>query len=168
MKRYARLDDGSIVVRRVLRPYMGDPGIVGPKARWLQAGLLGAGLDAGAPPQYIVAPHMAPKDDLKKGGAELMVLAAIEDVPRHGYDIAREIDSRSTGVLRFHVASLYPMLYRLERRGWIAGRWVEKSGQRRRRYYKLTPEGRRMLAAQRHEWRTLIDALNRAGGLETA
>lgn len=111
---------------------------------------------------------MAPKDDLKKGGAELMVLAAIEDAPRHGYDIAREIDSRSAGVLRFHVASLYPMLYRLERRGWIAGRWVEKSGQRRRRYYRLTSEGRRMLAAQRHEWRTLIDALNRAGGLETA
>jgi PadR family transcriptional regulator len=111
---------------------------------------------------------MAPKDDLKKGGAELMVLAAIEEVPRHGYDIAREIDSRSAGVLRFHVASLYPMLYRLERRGWISGRWVEKSGQRRRRYYRITPEGRRMLAAQRHEWRTLIDALNRAGGLETA
>lgn len=97
-----------------------------------------------------------------------MVLAAIEDVPRHGYDIAREIDSRSAGVLRFHVASLYPMLYRLERRGWIAGRWVEKSGQRRRRYYRITSEGRRMLAAQRHEWRTLINALNRAGGLETA
>ena len=62
---------------------------------------------------------MAPKDDLKKGSAELMVLAVIEDAPRHGYDIARSIDDRSGGVLRFHVASLYPMLYRLERRGWI-------------------------------------------------
>jgi PadR family transcriptional regulator PadR len=111
---------------------------------------------------------MAPKDDLKKGGAELMVLAALEEAPRHGYDIAREIDGRSGGVLRFHVASLYPMLYRLERRGWITGRWVEKVGQRRRRYYRLTPEGRRMLIAQRNEWRTLIRALNRAGGLETA
>ena len=111
---------------------------------------------------------MAPKDDLKKGGAELMVLAAIEDAARHGYDIAREIDSRSSGVLRFHVASLYPMLYRLERRGWISGRWVEKAGQRRRRYYRLTAVGRRMLAAQRAEWRGLLDALNRAGGLESA
>jgi transcriptional regulator len=111
---------------------------------------------------------MAPKDDLKKGGAELMVLASLEGSPRHGYDIAREIDSRSGGVLRFHVASLYPMLYRLERRGWISGRWVEKTGQRRRRYYRLTPEGRRMLIAQRSEWRTLIQALNRAGGLESA
>jgi transcriptional regulator len=111
---------------------------------------------------------MAPKDDLKKGSAELMVLAALEDAPRHGYDIAREIDSRSGGVLRFHVASLYPMLYRLERRDWIVGRWVEKAGQRRRRYYRLTAEGRRMLAAQRTEWRGLLDALNRAAGLESA
>jgi transcriptional regulator len=111
---------------------------------------------------------MAPKDDLKKGGAELMVLASLEDGPRHGYDIAREIDSRSGGLLRFHVASLYPMLYRLERRGWISGRWVEKTGQRRRRYYRLTPEGKRMLIAQRTEWRTLIEALNRAAGLESA
>lgn len=111
---------------------------------------------------------MAPKDDLKKGGAELMVLAAIEEAPRHGYDIAREIDSRSGGLLRFHVASLYPMLYRLERRGWISGRWVERTGQRRRRYYRLTPEGRRMLTAQRNEWRMLIEALNRAAGLEGA
>ena len=95
-----------------------------------------------------------------------MVLAALEDAPRHGYDIAREIDGRSAGVLRFHVASLYPMLYRLERRGWISGRWVEKTGQRRRRYYRLTPEGRRMLIAQRREWRTLIQALNSAAGLE--
>jgi PadR family transcriptional regulator PadR len=104
---------------------------------------------------------MAPKDDLKKGSAELMVLAAIEEAPRHGYDIARLIDSRSGGVLRFHVASLYPMLYRLERRGWIAGRWVEKAGQRRRRYYRLTPEGRRMLSRQREEWHALFDALTR-------
>jgi PadR family transcriptional regulator, regulatory protein PadR len=111
---------------------------------------------------------MAPKDDLKKGGAELMVLAAIEEAPRHGYDIAREIDRRSAGVLRFHVASLYPMLYRLERRGWINGRWIEKSGQRRRRYYRLTREGRRMLTAQRTEWRGLLEALTRAAGLESA
>jgi PadR family transcriptional regulator PadR len=119
-------------------------------------------------PVYIAQPYMAAKSDLKKGSAEVMVLAAIEDAPRHGYDIAREIDSRSSGVLRFHVASLYPMLYRLERRGWITGRWVEKSGQRRRRYYRLTSEGRRMLAAQRTEWRGLLDALSRAAGLGSA
>ncbi len=102
-----------------------------------------------------------PHDDLKKGTAELMVLAAVEDRPRHGYDIARFIDQQSDGRLRFHVASFYPMLFRMERRGWIRGRWVEKSGQRRRRYYRLTPAGQNVLAAQRREWRELLAALNR-------
>ena len=106
-----------------------------------------------------------PQNDLKKGSAELMVLAVVEDQPRHGYDIARRIDERSDGVLRFHVASLYPMLYRMERRGWIQGRWLEKTGQRRRRYYKLTAEGRKVLAAQRREWQSLVAALDRVAGL---
>jgi transcriptional regulator len=109
-----------------------------------------------------------PDYELKKGSAELMVLAAVEDRPRHGYDIARLIDERSSGVLRFHVASLYPMLYRMERRGWILGRWVEKSGQRRRRYYRLTPEGRRVLSAQRSEWHALLSALDRVAKISPA
>ena len=88
---------------------------------------------------------MAAHTDFKRGSAELMVLASIEGRARHGYEIARLIDEQSGGVLRFHVASLYPMLYRLERRGWIAGRWTEKAGQRRRRYYRLTPAGRKTL-----------------------
>src|SRR5262245_39349123 len=79
--------------------------------------------------------------ELKKGSAELLILSLVEDRPRHGYDISKLIETRSGGVLRFHVASLYPLLYRLEKRGWIQGRWVEKTGQRRRRYYRLTPEG---------------------------
>jgi transcriptional regulator len=108
-----------------------------------------------------------PQDDLKKGSAELMVLAVVEDHPRHGYDIARRIDESSGGLLRFHVASLYPMLYRMERRGWIAGRWVEKSGQRRRRYYRLTPDGRKVLAAQRREWQSLVSALDRVARIST-
>ena len=111
---------------------------------------------------------MAPKQDLKKGSAEVMVLAAIEDQPRHGYDISRRIDAESGGLLRFHVASLYPMLYRMERRGWIQGRWLEKTGQRRRRLYKLTPEGRRVLAAQRREWQSLVSALERVARISTA
>ena len=90
-----------------------------------------------------------------------MVLAVLETQPRHGYDIARRIDEESGGMLRFHVASLYPMLYRMERRGWIAGRWLEKTGQRRRRYYRLTPAGRRVLADQRREWQSLVAALNK-------
>ncbi|MBA2257857.1 MAG: PadR family transcriptional regulator [Acidobacteria bacterium] len=108
---------------------------------------------------------MAPQTDLKRGTAELMVLSAIETRARHGYEIARSIDDGSGGVLRFHVASLYPMLYRMERRGWINGTWVEKAGQRRRRYYKLTPAGRKVLGQQRENWRELLVALQSVTGI---
>ena len=109
---------------------------------------------------------MAPHTDIKRGSAELMVLAAIEHRPRHGYEIAKLIDDRSGGVLRFHIASLYPMLYRMERRGWIEGKWIEKAGQRKRRYYRLKPEGRKVLADQRNTWSELLTALQRVAGLE--
>jgi len=85
--------------------------------------------------------------ELKKGSAELLILSLLESQPRHGYDIATLIEQRSRGALRFNVASLYPLLYRLEKRGWIQGRWVEKPGQRRRRYYRLTAEGKKILKA---------------------
>lgn len=104
----------------------------------------------------------------RKGSAELLILAALEDEQLHGYDIAREIARKSGGLLTFHVASLYPLLYKLEDRKWIQGRWVEKAGQRRRRYYKLTAEGRRILAAQRGRWSAFVAALTKAAGLENA
>ena len=108
---------------------------------------------------------MPPENDLKRGTAELLVLAALEGRSRHGYEIAKLIDERSGGMLRFHVASLYPMLYRMERRGWIDGAWVEKAGQRRRRFYRLTPAGRRVLGEQRESWRELLVALQRVAGI---
>ena len=104
----------------------------------------------------------------RKGSAELLILAAIEDGQLHGYDIAREIGRRSGGLLTFHVASLYPLLYKLEERQWILGRWVEKPGQRRRRCYRLTPEGRRVLARQRNRWEAFVQALTKAAGLRHA
>src|SRR3982750_1455407 len=91
--------------------------------------------------------------ELKKGSAELLILSLVEEKPRHGYEIGSLIEQRSGGLLRFNVASLYPLLYRLEKRGWILGRWVEKAGQRRRRYYRLTSAGKKILAAQRDGWR---------------
>ena len=106
--------------------------------------------------------------ELKKGSAELMILSLLEDQSRHGYDISKLIEQRSGGAVKFRVASLYPLLYRLEQRGWIQGRWVEKAGQRRRRYYRLTKEGQRMLAAQRRGWREFVEAINRITGLENA
>ncbi len=106
--------------------------------------------------------------ELKKGSAELLILALIEERPRHGYEIGKLIESRSEGALRFHVASLYPTLYRLEKRGLIIGRWLEKAGQRRRRYYRLTRTGRPLLAQHRSSWETFILALSRVARLRTA
>lgn len=102
---------------------------------------------------------------LKKGTAELLVLAQLEHGPSHGYDIARRIETRSQGAVSFNVASLYPVLYRLENRNLISGRWVEKAGQRRRRYYQLTPAGRKSLAAQRASWGAFMTGVQRAAGL---
>ena len=106
--------------------------------------------------------------ELKKGSAELLILSLVKNRPRHGYEIGQLIELRSSGVLRFNVASLYPLLYRLEKRGWIRGRWVEKSGQRRRRYYRLTPAGRKVLAAQRDGWQEFVGAINRITGIAHA
>src|SRR5262245_38421375 len=98
--------------------------------------------------------------ELKKGSAELIILSIVEARPRHGYEISKLIEERSGGHLKFHVASLYPLLYRLEERGWLHGRWVEKAGQRRRRFYGLTAEGRRVLARQRDTWKTFVHAMD--------
>ena len=106
--------------------------------------------------------------ELKKGSAELLILSLVQDRPRHGYDIGQLIELRSGGVLRFNVASLYPLLYRLEKRGWIRGRWVEKAGQRRRRYYRLTPAGKKVLTAQRDGWQEFVGAINRITGIADA
>ncbi len=106
--------------------------------------------------------------ELKKGSAELLILSLVEARPRHGYEISRLIETRSEGVVRFNVASLYPLLYRLEQRGWIKGRWVEEEGQRRRRFYRLTADGKKVLAAQRDTWREFVAAVNRITGAEHA
>ena len=106
--------------------------------------------------------------ELKKGSAELLILSLVEARARHGYEIAKLIESRSNGALRFNIASLYPLLYRLERRGWLLGRWIEKAGQRRRRYYRLTPQGREVLASQRTGWRVFVEAINRITGVDLA
>src|SRR5262245_22074235 len=106
--------------------------------------------------------------ELKKGSAELLILSLVEPPPRHGYELSKLIEARSAGVLTFRVASLYPLLYRLEKRGWIHGRWIEKAGQRRRRYYRLTPAGAQVLASQRDTWREFAEAINRIAGLEPA
>src|SRR5437016_14218516 len=97
-------------------------------------------------------PLSSPDQEWKKGSAELLVLSLLEDQPRHGYDVSKLIQVRSGGALRFNVTSLYPLLHRLEKQGWIAGRWVEKAEQRRRRYYHLTAQGRKGLRPKQKGW----------------
>jgi transcriptional regulator len=106
--------------------------------------------------------------ELKRGSTEVLILALLEERDRHGYDIAHLIDARSDGAIAFHAASLYPTLYRLEDQGLVEGRWVEKSGQRRRRYYHLTPAGRKALASQRSAWESFLTALNRVARIKPA
>jgi transcriptional regulator len=106
--------------------------------------------------------------ELKKGSAELLVLSLVAHRARHGYEIGKLIEARSEGRIRFKVASLYPLLYRLEERGWLEGRWVERAGERRRRFYRLTPAGRRVLAEQRTTWQRFVEAISRITGAEHA
>jgi PadR family transcriptional regulator PadR len=106
--------------------------------------------------------------DLQKGSAEMIVLALLEGRARHGYELAKLIESQSENKLQFHVASLYPLLYRLERKLLVEGRWVEKAGERRRRFYRLTPAGRRALAGHRRTWREFVTVLNTLTGFSHA
>ncbi len=104
----------------------------------------------------------------KKGSAELLILSLLETSSRHGYEIGKLIEQRSEGALRFHVTTLYPLLYRLEERGLVQGRWVEKANQRRRRYYSLTPGGRGVVAGKRKSWQKFVAAMGRVVGTEYA
>ncbi len=130
----------------------------------------------GSDVQYLCLPYKGPinmtlsppDQEWKKGSAELLVLSLLEDQPRHGYDISKLIQIRSGGALRFHVTSLYPLLHRLEKQGSIEGRWVEKAEQRRRRYYSLTPQGRKVLRSKRKSWKDFVAVISRVTGIEHA
>jgi PadR family transcriptional regulator len=133
-------------------------------------------LSIGLTPRYLSAYYLFMADinaraldrELKRGSAELLILSLLDARPRHGYDLSKLVETRSGGQLKFHLDSLYPLLYRLEERGWIKGTWVEKPDERRRRYYKVTPEGRRVLAQQRKTWAAFVEAVRRVTGDEHA
>lgn len=113
-------------------------------------------------------PLISFNQELKKGSAELLILSILEVRPRHGYEISKQIEERSAGVLRFHVATFYPLLYRMEKRGLLKGRWVEKPNQRRRRYYRITSAGRSLLKEQRGIWKEFAAAMNQVTEAENA
>lgn len=106
--------------------------------------------------------------ELKKGSTEMLILSLVEERPRHGYEIGKLIEARSGGSLTFALPTLYPTLLRLENRGLIKGRWVEKSGQRERCFYRLTLEGRRVLRQQQETWRAYVTAVNDIMGISGA
>ena len=106
--------------------------------------------------------------EVKRGSTEMLILALVEDRPRHGYEIAKLIEARSDGVLQFQSASLYPLLYRMEKRGLIKGTWIEKAGQRRRRFYQITVQGKKMLTEQRQTWADFFAALDRVAKINPA
>ncbi|NKB90563.1 MAG: PadR family transcriptional regulator [Acidobacteria bacterium] len=106
--------------------------------------------------------------DLKKGSAEIVILSLLDEAPLHGYGIAKLVTERTDGALKFHAASLYPVLYRLEKRGVIRGEWEAGKGDRRRRHYRLTPKGKRTLETQRGQVAEFIDALGRLTGVPDA
>ena len=105
---------------------------------------------------------------LKKGTTPLLILALLEAEPRHGYELSKLIEGKSGGVVRVYAASLYPLLYQLEQKGFIAGYWVERPGQRRRRFYRLTNDGRRQLESQRRSFAEFVRAVSVVAGVEYA
>ena len=107
-------------------------------------------------------------EEAKRGSAELLILAVVEITDLHGYEIARQIELRSGGTLKFTLAALYATLYRMEARRWISGRWVERAGQRRRRHYRITEAGTKVLAGQREDWARFIAALGQVAGVRYA
>jgi DNA-binding PadR family transcriptional regulator len=107
-------------------------------------------------------------DEAKKGSAEIVILALVEHESHHGYEIAKLIEQRSNGNIRFTLASLYATLYRMEDRGWLRSRWIEKAGQRRRCHYRITEAGRKVLAEQRADWERFVAALGQLAGMRYA
>jgi DNA-binding PadR family transcriptional regulator len=113
-------------------------------------------------PIFIMTKRIRSK--IARGSAELAILALLAEQPLYGFEISKQIEEKTGGALHFTLASLYPMLYDLEKRGWIAGRWEPNRAGRDRRYYGLTPAGKKELVPLRREWNFFFQALNRLAG----
>ncbi|HUF46836.1 MAG TPA: PadR family transcriptional regulator [Vicinamibacterales bacterium] len=99
--------------------------------------------------------------ELLHGTLETLILKALEDQPRHGYGIVRQIEEATGGVVAVEDGSLYPALYRLETKGLIRGDFGVSDAGRRARFYKVTPRGARALAAQTKTWEQFADGVSR-------
>jgi PadR family transcriptional regulator, regulatory protein PadR len=108
------------------------------------------------------------RSKIARGSAELAILSLLDKQQLYGFDIAKRIEEDSGGALRFTLASLYPMLYDFEKRGWIKGRWESNRAGRDRRYYSLTPAGRKQIAPLRREWKSFFRGLDLLAGVTRA
>ena len=108
------------------------------------------------------------RTELKRGTAELVILSVLECGPLHGYEIGRRIEEQSDGALHFTLAALYPLLYRMEHRGWLKAEWETGTNGKRRRCYQLTAKGKKGLAPLRAEWADLFRALRRVAKVSHA
>ena len=98
--------------------------------------------------------------EMKKGSMEMLILSMLAEGESHGYEVGKQIEQRSGGTIEFRISTLYSVLYRMEKSGWIKGHWVENTGERRRCYYRLTPSGRKVLAAQEKNWRKFVGVVD--------
>lgn len=100
------------------------------------------------------------KADLMKGTLDLLILKALVFGPRHGYGIARWLEESSRDLLRIEEGSLYPALYRMEKRGWIRSEWGLSDSNRKAKYYRLTTRGKEQLEAQATGWERFVEAMS--------
>jgi len=105
---------------------------------------------------------------IARGSGELAILSLLAEQQLYGFEIAKQIGERTGGALQFTLASLYPLLYEMEKRGWVEGRWQSNQAGRDRRYYRLTSAGRKQLAPLREQWRSFFHALDALAGVSHA
>lgn len=111
---------------------------------------------------------MSSNAKIKRGSGDLAFQALLDREPLHGYEISRRRAQTTGGILQFNLASLYPLLYRMEKRGWVKGRWEQAPSGRQRRYYRLTPARKKQLAPLRQKWNAFFQALHRIAGVAHA
>ncbi len=105
---------------------------------------------------------------ISRGSGQLAILSLLAEQPLYDFEIAKQIGERTGGALQFTLASLYPLLYEMEKRGWVEGHWQANHAGRDRRYYRLTAAGRHRLAPLREEWRAFFHALDSLAGVSHA
>jgi len=102
---------------------------------------------------------MSPRDQMRKGSTEFLILSLLAERPMYGYEISQQLKQRSGGYFEMKEGLLYPALHRMQQSGWLSSEWMEIDG-RRRKYYALTPLGREVLGEQAAEWETFLEALH--------